>query len=575
MRILIASTERGDHSAYLAEILQAFGFCSAELLLPAEALRVADPLRDIIILSSGLASDGMAEFLTAGGGGVAIRPKEKLAALAGLVSLLEDAGPSRLRFIKPYCYADRGEPLWTVGPIQRYEAIPDEQVLAFLYQPGSAESQSVGIAETTVGAGVLISYAYDPMRCIARLRQGDPGRANFLPPGERTPRATYLHAAAPPVDTAWRPTADLHAQALCEVIRHLLERNAPAPQIWHIPAGAAAILLLSGDEDASPQERNDEQMRNVESHGGSMNLYVVPDGTSITPALIADYTGRGHAISVHPNLTNHADRPMREQLAQAEAQVNLFKEKFGQPVYTLRNHCYMWPGYLDLPEVWERMGVGMDLNTTATVYGQSPEFGPFVNINAAMPLKFVREDGSLIDVYQQPTHLNDDILCSTNSYSHKYSLAQFDLILQRFLEDAARFFHSPICANIHPWAYVEYSGSYARLLASRSRALGFPIWSIDKWFAFWKARSEWKFKCLGWDEGRLEIEASGPPCEDLTILFPLFHADRKIQAVSIAGVPGEWTRKRYLDREFALISLPANQRQIRISVVYGSADPTP
>ena len=83
----------------------------------------------------------------------------------------------------------------------------------------------------------------------------------------------------------------------------------PVPLLGHLPNGHSGILLFTGDEDGSEQSANEEQMRLVESHGGRMSLYVIPDMTSIDRGKIAAYRRRGHEVSVHPNLRPTCGRP--------------------------------------------------------------------------------------------------------------------------------------------------------------------------------------------------------------------------------------------------------------------------
>ena len=83
----------------------------------------------------------------------------------------------------------------------------------------------------------------------------------------------------------------------------------------HDPAIAMARVVR--DEDGAPQEDNQHEMDDVESHGGSMSLYVIPGQTSITREHIADYTRRGHTISVHPDLLSTRGKSQAEQLATA------------------------------------------------------------------------------------------------------------------------------------------------------------------------------------------------------------------------------------------------------------------
>lgn len=539
-----------DGSAYLAEILHAFGLCFVER----GSIQQADPRTDLILLTRGADPSGIEAFLHAGGSVIAIHPDESLERLAGLVRQREVPGPWRMRLSQPVCYGARGEPLWTFGPLRLYEPKYGPNVHTFLFDPDNFQSETIGIIECAVGAGKLIVFAYDPAQCIARLRQGDPSRANFLPPGLPTPRATFLHQADPPEDTAWRPTADLHAQCLCEMVRRALGANGPVPTLWHIPEGHPSILLFSGDEDASAQEANDRQMRDVESFGGAMSLYVIHGNTSITREHIAEYTRRGHTISVHPDLLSTAKRSPGDQLARAGQEVRSFQEKFGQPVRTLRNHHYMWPGYVDLPEVWERLGVGMDANTTATLYGMSLASGPYVNIHSAVPLRFVRQDGSLIDVFQQPTHINDDIISHPRkAASEKYTPEQWDWIVERLLDDATRYFHGPICANFHPCNYVDFSGEHGRLLMRRVRERGLPIWSLDRWHDWWRARSTWRTMSIENRDGQMCWMFKGDRCSGLAVRFAAEHA---ITDVHVNGAPSVTKRVRWNGRDAVEVPLP-------------------
>src|ERR1043166_3929420 len=198
MKIFIPPGSPSDGSAYLAEILHAFGLCFVERCELGDALKHADPRNDLLLLPRGADATGVESFLNAGGSVVAIQPDESLERLAGLVRQREVPGPWRLRFSQPISYGTRGEPLWTFGPIRVYEPKYGPNVSTYLYDPDSFKSETVGIIECAVGAGRLIVYSYDPAQCIARLRQGDPARANFIPSGLPTPRATFLHQADPP-----------------------------------------------------------------------------------------------------------------------------------------------------------------------------------------------------------------------------------------------------------------------------------------------------------------------------------------------------------------------------------------
>lgn len=558
MRILIPPGSPEDGSAYLAEILHAFGLCFAERGTKEQA----DLTRDLLLLPRGADAAGIESFLQVGGSAIAIQPGDQVLRLTGLERLRETDLPTRLRLTQPVCPAVRGEPLWTLGTVHWYTPKPGPNVIGYITDPTQLSVETPAAIECGVGAGRLVVFAYDPAGCIARLRQGDPKRANFIPPGQNTPRATFLQCANPPADTFWRPTADLHARVFCAIVERLLQRWAPVPTLWHLPDSKSAIVLFSGDEDGGTQEANDRQMHDLESVGGVMSLYVIPDGTSITRDCIAEFTRRGHTISVHPNLVPVAGEPPEAQVAVAEKQIRLFQERFQWPVRTLRNHCYMWPGYLDLPELWERLGVGMDCNTTATLYGLSSEYGPYVNIHAAVPLRYMREDGRLIDVFQQPTHINDDLAAHpTTDHSLKYAPGEFDQVVQRILDDVMQFYPGPVCANFHPCNYVEFSGEHGRALMRRAYECGLPIWSLDQWNDWWRARSTWRITNHERHEGQVWLTLQGKCCPGLSVRIPQGSVSASLSEIQINGTSVEAKVVPHDGGTAVELRLPANATQ--------------
>ena len=573
MKITILPGAPLDGSHYLVEILRAFGLCSAQRMTAQDAARRLDPTRDVLILPHGAEHSGLDSFLQSGGHAIAIRPSDEVAAMTNLRCTAEAERPSRLRLTAPICTAARGEPLWTLGPRTIYESDAALEsaaaVAAYLFEPGDTSSESAGIFECAVGNGSLTIFAYDPAVCIMRLRQGTPERANYLPPGQTIPRSIHLHEPNAPQDTAWRPTADLHAVAFCDVVTDLLSRHAPVPTLWHIPGGRPALLVFSGDEDGSAQEENQLEMTDLETHDGRMSLYVIADGTSITREHIESYEARGHTISVHPNLVPTCGQTQEQQLAKAEADVLLFREKFGQPVHTVRNHCTMWPGYVDVPLLWQRLGIGMDANCFASRFQQSPDWGPYVNVDAAVPLPFAGEDGSLIDVFQQPTAINDDVQCHpTVDYSQKYSVEQFDWIARRMLEDATRFFHAPICANFHPCNYARFAGQQGQALMRRAREFDMPIWSLDRWHDFWRARAAWRLSTAGWDGRRLSFNLTGPSCEQLWITLPVAANGSTLSTIYCNGTLVEFEKVEHFQRLIAQAPLPHGAGEVEVVAEY-------
>ncbi len=572
MKIFIASGAPLDGSLYIEEILHLFAPPCVERAALSDALQQAES--DLVILPCGSSDNGVEDFLRSGGSVIAIRPRDSIVALAGLKSAGERDRPGRLRIVAPICYAARGEALWTLGAQTVYssELSVEESAastLAYLFEPNNPDSESAGIFQRPVGDGVLTVFAYDPALCIARLRQGFPERAGVLPPGESVPRSTYLHEPNAPNDTHFRPTADLHALALCDVVSELLQRSAPVPKLWHLPGGAKSVLLFTGDEDGAAQDMNRLEMQEVESYDVAMSLYVIPDSTSISVQDVTEYSVRGHEISVHPDLWPVAGQSVSEQLHKAQADVEKFRDTFAQPVKTIRNHSGIWPGYLDLPELWEKLQIEMDASCLTSLLLQSRDDGPYVHGNAAMPLRFVREEGTLIDVLQQHTHVSDDLsFHPTVGYSQKYSAAQSEWFIERTLEDAALHFHVPFCVIIHPSNYVTFSGDQGKAYLRIAQKLHLPIWTLERWNNFCRARESWSMSTLAWDGAQLSFSLAGKLCEDLTLTLPATFDGRALNSLSLDETETKFEIVERFGKIIGQAVLPEGTQEISVVASY-------
>jgi len=572
MKIGIVAGSGPDWSAYLGEMLRAWGLAFFEIVPPSGVSRAAGEEVDVLILSPGaaVAADVLEAFVQGGGDVVGFAPDEVLSRPAGVRDGGPKEGSQRLRLTQPLAVGALGLTLPLAGEAHTLRGADRPTVWAYLYAEESYASESPGLIVRSVGPGRVALFAYNLPLGLALLRQGDPARTGFIPEGDSYQRPCHLFGRSTSATDGWVPFADLQALAFCDLVRHLLARRGPVPSLWHLPEEAPSLLVYSGDEDGGDPEFDEVEMRDLEAQGGAMSLYIFPDQTGLTPEAVAALQARGHTISVHPNLAPAASESNAVQLARARAQVDLFTERFGVPVHTVRNHSMIWPGYLELAELWEEIGVRMDTNFITVSYLRSREWSPYVGIGAALPLPFVRLDGRLIRVWQQPTHLSDGVGFHPEvDYSLKLSPAQFEIILRRAFEDAARYYHTPFCVCIHPVNYVRYSGEQGRLLMRVAREHGMPIWSVDQWLAFWEARETWNLSAVRHEEGRLIFQAAGQAATSrLSLALPARANGASLERVLLDGRPAPFAvRPRFL-RETALVSLPPGTAEVGVVAEY-------
>lgn len=570
MKVGIIEHEPGL-SAYCAEILTTWGLC-CHRTDSVQTLAAGGPEEIPVILApSGSLSEKDRETLLGyvgrGGTLICFLPQGDLAQAAGLSEEGEKETPVRLRLVGPPAAGIAGEHLPIVGPVRSYRAEKNTRVHAFLSMPRQFEGESPGLTETALGEGHILAFAFDLPRCVMLLRQGDPARAEWIPPKDTCARPSHLAVELDAGDAAWIPYADLLSRLLVDQVR--AHMNAPVPLLGHLPGSAPALLLYTGDEDGAEVAWNNEEMEAVAAAGGRMNLYLIPIQTKSTRLDAQRYLAQ-HDLGPHPNLRPLDGTPVSTRLKELERQITLFEEMFGVKARTLRQHSTVWPGYTEPAEVMERLGVRMEGNYFSGAYLRDRQMAFYATFGAALPMRFCHPNGRLIHVFQQHTHVADDVLFSpTAPYSYRLSAEQFAVILERTFDEMVWRFHTPLAVCIHPSNWVRFSRRQGQALLDQAATRGLPIWSFDQWCAFWEARSGVCFEEMTWKNGHLRLRIVGlGPRRDLRLWCPSSFGEQTLREVHCAGEPVEWEKATRYREEVAVVPLPSGVRECEVRVEY-------
>jgi hypothetical protein len=526
-----------DLSGYIAEILKTWGLPLYDIVEPS-AIRDLDPAQTPVLIlpaSSDLAgcdSDVLA-YVRGGGTALAFLPETALAREAGLETTGPKQGHLRLRVTRDPAPGLDGELLPVVG--RAHNVVPGEGVsaLGYLSHTDRFEGETVGITESPVGAGRIISFAFDLPLAVLLLRQGDPNLAEVIPEADQCARPSHLAVDIGPNDAGWVPYADLLALLFVDMVKRWLP--APVPVLSHLPGEAPGILLYSGDEDNADVAWNNSELDYLTSVGVRMNLYIIPNSTHSTPSDVERYM-RHHDVGPHPNLRPLDGQPVSERVAEFERQILMFQDTFGVKARSYRNHCHAWAGYLEPVEVLERLGIRMDANYMCSNYRRHRSRSPYVGFGAAMPMKYCTPEGRVIDVVQQHTHLADDTMFSESEYSYRYSLQQFEVLFSRTLSDIANRFHTPYGVNIHPSNWVKFSRQQGEAMLRQAAEQEVPVWSWDQWSTFWDARDTWRFASLEWRDSELRLMAEGTATDArLRLACPLMYGKQALVKITVNG----------------------------------------
>jgi hypothetical protein len=546
-----------DLSLYVGEMLQTWGLTLYDFV-DADGLDKLDPAAMPVLLcptheTGGRDTAALLTYAQRGGTVVCFLPKGELAAAAGLVYQSEKVGPLRLRSSFYPVSGLGGELLPIVGPAATYACQSAAHTIAYLSHPGRYHDESVGAVQCPQERGRIVAFAFDLPLCVLYLRQGDPARAEYIPAGDGCARPSHMAADLGPSDAAWVPFADLLARFLVDLVRRYLP--APVPLFSHLPDMAPGILLYSGDEDGAEVAANEDEFAAVHQAGGRMNLYIIPDRTLSTRQDAMRYA-QHHDLGPHPNLRPLDGEPIAARLAQFRQHIELFQEHFGLPARSLRNHCTAWAGYLEPVEIMEELGVGMDGNYFSGTYMRDRMAAPYAGFGAAMPMRFCAPEGRLFNVFQQHTHLSDDVIFGDADYSYKLSPQNFAPMSARILTDVATRFHTPYTVCIHPGNWVKYSQDQGRALLDHASERDLPIWSFDQWLNFWEARHTWRFIQVFWDGATLQCSATGDKLNsDLRLVLPLHFEDKDLNEVLIGGKPAPWQPVQRYHERIALIDV--------------------
>ncbi len=551
---------RGDrhsrYSHYLVELLRLEGFvdyAEADLVhMTAQTLAEHDVVllpRSATTLAQG---ELLAEYVRNGGRLIAFHPDAGLAQHFGL-------RPTHRGIADGYLHIATGQQevagLFT-GPTQIIVpavgwAPTEGASLTILAEvrtkrPQFMADRILGVVLARLGQGEAILWSYDLPHSIARLRQGDPDRADLCLAGLDgiyRPGELFVGQLDPECETV--PQADIQTALLARAIELL----APRPRLWYYPdATQRGVMVMTSDDDWSTVEQFEQLIKGLRERGATCSFFIVPD-TQLPENLLREWEEEGHTFSVHPALPADYRKPPPPTEVQTVAMPAMLHDNivrhqrsYGRPVRTIRNHCVRWLGYVEGARLLANTGVRMDCN----YLGSCLPFGLNHLCGSGRPLRFVDTDGTVIDCFQQPTSWTEECLINPSMvFSMKWPIHQAIIETTRLLRRAMSEFYTPITINSHPVSYATYTRELIEANWDAARRAGLPILSADRWLAWTEARD--RLRLHQRDHGY--ILSATQATASATILFPANTTPRAAQA--------ETSVQHLWGREYVALTLQA------------------
>ncbi|MFV9505134.1 MAG: hypothetical protein AB4911_11280 [Oscillochloridaceae bacterium umkhey_bin13] len=589
-----------DFSAYLAEILRAEGLLGWQSA-PFGRLNATDlSVYSLVMLAPGPLTQGqisaLHDYVAAGGNLLALRPDPQLATVLGVRFLGTTRAGDELR-LDPRLINARG---YDPGALQLHGWYDRLDPAGATVLARSATGDPL-ITYQRFGLGQACLWAFDLAHCIALLRQGNPVWINQERDGMEGVRSSDLFVDWIDLDRIAVPQADEHQRLFSAMIEQLAAP--PLPRLWYFPEQAPATLVMTGDAHGSPVGPIEELLAIVERHGGSASIYYTPPPASTAgrmarkarrvasrlplmgdslrrdnplpePDHVAAWRDRGHEFGMHPYV--EAGLAQGYQYHWDE----FLKYGYGPLPPTVRTHRVLWFGWVENARVQARYGLRMNLDhyhSGGAVRRADASWAAGYLGGTGLPMRFVAEDGTLLSVYQQPTHLVDEHLINVFDTGHDMGLdgtAAAAITLAQ-LADSIQRYPAALGLQCHVDPFLFGGMKAAQVSAwldstlAYAQAHNLPIMSAERWLAFTEARAATRITQLQWDatqrrlEGLLEVPSGVPAGQ--TLLLPTHHAGADLRTCTLGGVAQSGQLQILAGRSYTAFTLKPGSQQLTVS----------
>lgn len=547
--ILVVVNDSDPFGRYYAEILTAEGlneFAVADLnaLTP----QTLSGYQVVVLAQTGL-SDAQAAALSGwvqgGGNLIAMRPDPRLAGLLGLGGIggqLSDG----------YIGIDTGSApgAGITGATMQFHGPADlwssagARTVATLYASATSATASPAVTLRSVGpaGGEAAAFTYDLARSVVYTRQGNPAWAGQKRDGQGGPIRSddQFYPDWVNLDKVAIPQADEQQRLLANLITDMDLDRAPLPRFWYLPHGDKAVVVLTGDDHGQGGTPGQFGMYEAASPPGCSvadwqcvrsTSYVYPGTPNITDAQAAAYQAEGFEIALHLT-TGCGDYTSATLEDDWVGQLASFRNDWPslQSPRTNRTHCIAWSDWAGEPRAELAHGVRFDTN-----YYYWPaswvQNRPGVFTGSGFPMRFADADGSLIDVYQAATQINDEWGDSPNPNDPQIP-QHIHALLDGALDNG---YYGVFTANMHT-DFPDHAGADA--IVAEATARGVPVVSAAQMLDWIDGRNNSAFQGLSYVNGQLRFSVvAGAGARGLQAMIPARAATGGLTALTRDGAP--------------------------------------
>jgi fibronectin type 3 domain-containing protein len=572
-QVLVVSSAGNPFGAYIGEILRnegldAFTTLDSSLL----STNVLNSF-DVVILGQASLTSGQVSALTAwvngGGNLIAMRPDKQLAGLLGLADVNSTLSNAYLKVD-----TTTGPGAGIVGSTIQFHGTADRyslsgaQAVATLYSNASTATSNPAVTLKSVGTsgGQAAAFTYDLARSVVYTRQGNPAWAGQERDGSVgiRPDDLFFGAKAGDIQPDWLdtnkiaiPQADEQQRLLMNLVTLMERDRMPIPHFWYLPRGEKAAVVMSGD-DHSPGSSpggtvsHFDRYKTLSPAGCDVTKwecvrstsYLYPSAT-ITNAQAASYTSQGFEVGLHPQFGScPASGPDPEDMAALwDSQLQTWASKYTSvpsPVSS-RTHCVDWPDWASVAKIELARGIRMDAN-----YYHYPQSWigakPGMLNGGGFPMRFADADGSLIDVYQENTAMDDE--------AGQVYPATVDSLLDNAV--GPNGFYGAFGANMHTDFPAPHPGAEAIVASALARSV--PVISYKQLLTWVDGRNSSTIRSMSWNAGAGEftfVTTVGAGADGLQTLLPVQGPSGTLSALTCGGSAQPFTTETVKGIQYA------------------------
>ncbi len=253
-------------------------------------------------------------------------------------------------------------------------------------------------------------------------------------------------------------------------------------------------------------------------------------------------------IALHPDYSRVGDilKANKEKMeALYKEMFSRLEKKFEMKPVTMRHHCYVWFGWMDMPKLEEKFGISLDNNYGHLPWHGQEEFGGsevgYIT-GSGQPQRFCDEKGKLINVFQLEQELEDQILLPQKGLG--LSGEETFLCLKDLIQKSQRGNYSYLVACFHSITVAGNPQAYKALemLLSFCKENKVPTKTLKKVTEFAKIRRKVKFSSFQKKEDNFSFTISGPKeamGKGITLLIPA----QRVGGIQTDGRKKHWPQE--------------------------------